>query len=127
MLKSISIENFLVIDNLKLDLRKGLTVISGESGAGKSTVIDAICWCLGIENKRTKGLSNAIITIEFPKQKIKRISDKNGKTNFYINGKKVNKKDISSDDLITICRHDNRLSFSLDDDFRYIVDSILYD
>lgn len=127
MLKSVSIKNFLVIDDLKLDFNSGLTVISGESGAGKSTVIDAICWCLGIENKPTKDIFNAIVGIEFHEHKIIRTNNAKGKSSFFLDGKKVSKKNLLCTDLITICTQDSRLAFSLEDNFRKIIDSMLDD
>lgn len=42
MLSEISIKNFAIIESLSISLEKGLTVLSGETGAGKSIIIDAI-------------------------------------------------------------------------------------
>lgn len=42
MLKSLHIREFTIIDDLALDFRSGFTVISGETGAGKSILIDAL-------------------------------------------------------------------------------------
>jgi DNA repair protein RecN (Recombination protein N) len=47
MLLELSIENFALIHTLKLQLREGLCVLTGETGAGKSIVIDAISAALG--------------------------------------------------------------------------------
>lgn len=47
MLTQINISNFAIIKNLDLDLSKGMTVITGETGAGKSIVIDALDIALG--------------------------------------------------------------------------------
>lgn len=47
MLLSIHVKNFALIDDLTIDLSKGLNVISGETGAGKSIVIDAVNFALG--------------------------------------------------------------------------------
>ena len=47
MLKSISITNYILIDNLEIELDKGLNVITGETGAGKSIIINAIDIVLG--------------------------------------------------------------------------------
>lgn len=47
VLEDISIKDFVLIDSLSLDFSKGLTVFSGETGAGKSILIGAISFLLG--------------------------------------------------------------------------------
>ncbi len=47
MLSSLSIKNYLLIDKLDLDFNSGLSVITGETGAGKSIIIGAISLLLG--------------------------------------------------------------------------------
>ncbi|MCD6046151.1 MAG: recN [Gammaproteobacteria bacterium] len=47
MLEHLHIENFAIIENLDLDLSTGMTVITGDTGAGKSIVIDALDIALG--------------------------------------------------------------------------------
>ena len=42
MLASLFVKNFAIIDNIEVDIKKGLTVLTGETGAGKSLIIDAI-------------------------------------------------------------------------------------
>jgi DNA repair protein RecN (Recombination protein N) len=47
MLEEIRIKNFAIIDELELSFGKGLNVITGETGAGKSIIIDAVEMLLG--------------------------------------------------------------------------------
>lgn len=47
MLLSLKIENFALVDRLDLDLGAGLTVLTGETGAGKSIILDALDAALG--------------------------------------------------------------------------------
>lgn len=47
MLKRIAITNYLLIDELELDLRKGFTAITGETGSGKSILIGALALAMG--------------------------------------------------------------------------------
>ncbi len=47
MLSELSIRNFAIIETLNISFQKGLTVLSGETGAGKSIIIDAISLLVG--------------------------------------------------------------------------------
>ena len=47
MLKSLSIRNVVLIDKLDLDFRNGFSVLSGETGAGKSILLDSVGLLLG--------------------------------------------------------------------------------
>ena len=47
MLKHLKITNYAIIDNLELDFYQGMTVLTGETGAGKSIIVDAISLLLG--------------------------------------------------------------------------------
>ncbi len=47
MLTSLQVRNFAIIDELALDFEDGLTVMTGETGAGKSIMIDALGLVLG--------------------------------------------------------------------------------
>ena len=47
MLLSLKIENFALIDRLELELYAGLNILTGETGAGKSIVLDALDAALG--------------------------------------------------------------------------------
>ncbi len=47
MLKSLSIKNYALIDQLDVEFGPGLNIITGETGAGKSIIIDALSLILG--------------------------------------------------------------------------------
>ena len=47
MLNSLSIRNIVLIDKLDLDFNSGLSVLTGETGAGKSILLDAVGLLLG--------------------------------------------------------------------------------
>lgn len=47
MLAHLSVNNFAIVKSLQLELSKGMTTITGETGAGKSIAIDALSLCLG--------------------------------------------------------------------------------
>lgn len=54
MLNELHIQNFAVIEDVKLNLEAGLTIISGEEGSGKSLIVDALGALLGA--RATNGL-----------------------------------------------------------------------
>ncbi|CAD5981434.1 DNA repair protein RecN [Planktothrix tepida] len=71
MLLSLRIENFALIDHLDLDLGTGLNVFTGETGAGKSIILDAVDAVLGgkvdrrsIRTGATRSLVEATFEIE---------------------------------------------------------------
>jgi DNA repair protein RecN (Recombination protein N) len=47
MLQELSIKNFAIIDDLRISFSEGLTVLSGETGAGKSIILQAVNLLLG--------------------------------------------------------------------------------
>ena len=47
MLKSLSVKDFAIIEDLTVEFHKGMTVLTGETGAGKSLIIDTISLLLG--------------------------------------------------------------------------------
>ena len=51
MLTQLSVNNFAIVRHLVLDLEQGMSVITGETGAGKSMAIDALGLCLGYRSE----------------------------------------------------------------------------
>ena len=47
MLQNLSIHDFVIVDSLNLEFERGFTVLTGETGAGKSILIDALSLALG--------------------------------------------------------------------------------
>ena len=68
MLKGLRIENLAIIDELDINLNKGLTVLTGETGAGKSIILDAISMIIGEKSRKEmigKNSYNVYIEAEF--------------------------------------------------------------
>lgn len=68
MLKFLSIRDFVIVSNLELAFGSGFTALTGETGAGKSILIDALLLALGERGDATmvrSGCERAEITAEF--------------------------------------------------------------
>ncbi len=68
MLKSLHIENIAVIERADVDFTRGLSVLTGETGAGKSIMIDALNAALGNRTSRElvrTGAEKASVTASF--------------------------------------------------------------
>jgi DNA repair protein RecN (Recombination protein N) len=52
MILELSIKNFILIEDLNISFKKGLTVFTGETGAGKSIILEAINVALGKKSKQ---------------------------------------------------------------------------
>lgn len=72
MLRSLDIKNVAVIENLNIEFKGGLTVLTGETGAGKSIIIDSINMILGSRTNKTLvryGASKAFVSAFFDADK----------------------------------------------------------
>ncbi len=81
MLSSLHIENIAVIRCADIDIGKGFTVLTGETGAGKSIIIDSINFLMGnrtgkelIRNGENSALVSAIFT-DIPKSVLEKLSE----------------------------------------------------
>ena len=134
MLKSLSIENYALISKLNIDFNPGFSVITGETGAGKSIILGALALVLGqradskaLKNEQKKCVIEAVFNIEnydlvdfFVENEldydeiciIRREILANGKSRSFINDTPINVnilKDLS-DKLIDIhSQHENLL------------------
>jgi DNA repair protein RecN (Recombination protein N) len=68
MLKSIQLRDFVIVREMLLDLRSGFSVLTGETGAGKSILVDAVQLALGARAETgvvREGAARAEISAEF--------------------------------------------------------------
>ena len=111
MLRTLSIRDFVIVDSLELEFDSGFTVLTGETGAGKSILIDALALTLGERGDagvvRT-GCERADISAEFDIQALpelaewlraaelegdpgsvllRRVVDKSGRSRAFVNGR----------------------------------------
>jgi len=119
MLTNLHIKNFLLIDELELNFQNGLTVITGETGSGKSITVDALLLVFGAKGSSEyvrNGSNQLLISAEFEttQQSIltwleanslldadnpsylncRRVIDLSGKSKSYVNGVIVNQSVI---------------------------------
>lgn len=111
MLSSLTIQDFVIVDKIDLHFDQGMSVLSGETGAGKSILIDALSLCLGARAEASQvreGCERANITAVFelnPQAQsileeqsidcsegdlhLRRAIDSNGRSKAYVNGTPV--------------------------------------
>ena len=110
MLHYLQIENFIIVEQLKLQFSNGLTIISGETGAGKSIVIDALSLVLGgradsnfVRQGSETAQINAVFSLPLAAQQwleqqnlshgeecfVRRVVNHNGRSRAYINDQPV--------------------------------------
>lgn len=147
MLRTLDIENIAVIEKASVDFSSGLNVLTGETGAGKSIVVDSINAILGERTSRElvrHGVENAFVSAYFDDicsetcDKLKEldielddgnsllISRKislNGKSLCKVNGKTVTVsmlKEISSHLINVHGQHDSQALLNPDLQYTYI-------
>ncbi|WP_026374591.1 DNA repair protein RecN [Aestuariibacter salexigens] len=119
MLLHLAIRDFAVVKHLDLDLQKGMTTITGETGAGKSIALDALGLCMGDRAEASmvrKGAAKAEICATFDITKnpaaqkwiaeqdlgaddecmIRRVISSEGRSKAYVNGTPVALQQLKS-------------------------------
>ncbi len=111
MLRFLSVRDFVIVDALELAFEPGFTVLTGETGAGKSILIDALALALGERGEAgvvRQGMKQADIGAEFDSPEslvrwlaeqglegdegrclLRRVIDGNGRSRAFINGRLV--------------------------------------
>ena len=148
MLKTLSINNFAIIDNINLDFPSGLNIITGETGAGKSILLGALGLILG-ERADLKSFYNqedkCIVEAEFEIKEydlkeffeeedldyedsilVRREILPNGKSRAFINDTPVNLKSLQSlsSRLIDVHQQFDTLSIQHEDFQRDALDAL---
>jgi DNA repair protein RecN (Recombination protein N) len=111
VLRTLSIRDFVIVDRLDLEFQKGFTVLTGETGAGKSILIDALALVLGERSDPglvREGCGRAEIGAEFSVERsqraqawleasdladetgvcvLRRVLEASGRSRAYVNGR----------------------------------------
>ena len=102
MIDHISIKNFATIENTEIDLSDGLNIITGETGAGKSIVIEAVSLALGsradssyVRTGAAKALIQLSATLDGQELVITREISAAGKNLCRINGELVTLAEVN--------------------------------
>lgn len=149
MLKELRIQNFAIIDQVDIEFGSGLNIISGETGAGKSIIMDALFLILGgraSSDLIRKGASEALVeacfdisgdkemqslladlAIPFSKDDgdliVRRLVQASGKNRILVNGALANATILASitSKLVDLCsQHDQQLLMRPDEQLLWV-------
>lgn len=113
MLQRLAIQDFVIVEKMEIEFESGFTVFTGETGAGKSILVDALALALGERSDASivrQGAERAVIEAEFSISDmpgfcawlreadldgdegaclLRRIVDVSGRSRSYVNGRSV--------------------------------------
>lgn len=116
MLKTLSIRNVVLIDSLDIDFSGGLTVLSGETGAGKSILLDSIGLLLGSRSESSlvrTGADKLSVTGVFEVRPDNKIYDIAAEYDLEMDGDIIIKRTISADGRGKILFNDQIITLKL--------------
>lgn len=147
MLKRLRIQNFAIIDEVGIDFGPGLNIISGETGAGKSIIMDALALILGgrasqdlIRAGAEEAAVEALFEIDGDSQVharlaelgmnaedgdliLRRIVHRSGKNRIFVNGNMANMAALQAvtASLVDLCsQHDQQLLAKADEQLLWV-------
>ena len=136
MLKALSIQNIAVAKNLNIDFSSGFTVLTGNTGAGKSVIIDSIALLLGAKGQRhliRQGEKNASVLAVFDGEPsdgafdengeltVERVISQDGRSIAKINGKNVSLSILKETTAGLLALHGQNETVSLYDKSEHIL------
>ena len=108
MINRLKIKNYAIIDSLEIDFRSGLTVITGETGSGKSLILEALSVSLGrkAEKIMIRHLSEeAIVETNICNKKIRRTIPKLGNNRSFIDGNSISLEKLKIETSLLVDFH----------------------
>ena len=129
MLQHLHIQNYALISHLDIDFENGFSVLTGETGAGKSIILGALALVMGARadlKTITEGEERCIIEADFGEYLIRRELNRNGRSRSLVNDEVVTQVELKelANKLIDIHSQHENLLLS-DDSFQLsVVDAI---
>ncbi|MCX8060431.1 MAG: AAA family ATPase, partial [Aquificaceae bacterium] len=101
MLLRLKLEDFFLIKGQELEFCRGLNVITGETGTGKSLTASSILFLMGQEGEYPEGTSVEVELLFQGEQTVLRREVQKGRSRYYINGRGSTKKAV--EELLSSC------------------------
>lgn len=126
MIQRLYIKDFAIIDEIDIDLRPGLTVITGETGSGKSIILEALSVCLGAKADKImvrNGSKRAIVETVFKKHSYRRLISQEGRTKAFKNDEPITLGNLIKSDETKVDfhgQHDQQLILDSDRHIDYL-------
>ena len=128
MLKTLTVENFALIENITVEFGAGLNILTGETGAGKSILIEALGAILGNKigaSKIRKGANYLRVAANFSNWlKISRTVSRTGKNSITLNDNPITLAQLKklSADLVDVHGQNKNLELLRDDKIYQLID-----
>ena len=108
MIQRLYIKNFAIIDEIDIDFQPGLTVVTGETGSGKSILLEALGVALGAKADKImvrNGAERAVVEAKFNDMEIRRIVSDKGRTKSYMDDEFVSLIDLKKENTTRVDFH----------------------
>ena len=126
MIQRLYIKDFAIIDEVNLNLKPGFTVITGETGSGKSILLEALGISLGAKADKIMvrdGSQRAVIETEFKENAFRRLISNKGRTKAYRNEEPITISDLVKANKTTVDfhgQHDQQLILDVNRHIDYL-------
>ena len=126
MIQQLHIKDFAIIDEININFKTGLTVITGETGSGKSVILEALGVALGAKADKLmvrSGAKRAVVHAEFIDSEIRRLISSKGRTKSYKNDTPISITDLikTNQELVDFHgQHDQQLILDKTNQLNYL-------